>query len=425
MIAVLDKFFFLADDNVLVNGAKNSAVVSFRNKEIYRANKSATRVIELGEKGYRISEAFKILDLEKTTDLLPFIEELSEQNLIQLSSFPKSDRTTEKPQQEPKLDFLWLEVISRCNLHCLHCYADAKQNNVDDPSTEDLRKWLNEASDLGCKKVQFTGGECTIRNDLRDLIDHAKKRGFEFIEVFTNGTLLTKSLVQYFSQNGINVAFSLYSYKPETHEAITGIPGSFGKTLNGLKLLLAYEVPVRCAVIAMKQNEDELEETSYFLKELGIFSRSPDPIRPTGRANMDNWPRKYGSHTMQTMPDFFVDKKVYEQSRIWNNCWFGKITITSEGNVLPCIFARKQVAGNMREQTLEEILQKGMLKFWSLNYDHVDICKDCEYRYFCHNCRPWAYGFTGNLYAKSPKCTYDPYSGEWGKAEDLSINNLL
>jgi radical SAM protein with 4Fe4S-binding SPASM domain len=423
VISVLNQFFFLNDDCVLVNGIKNSVIINFKNQEIFRANNFSKRIIELGETGYRLSEVSKLLELE-VIDLQTFIKELAEKNLIRFSSKPKIDKTIEK--SSPKLDFLWMEVTSQCNLRCSHCYADARPKQYDDPSTDEIKKWIDEVADLGCKKVQFTGGECTIRNDLRELIAYAKEKGFDTIEVFTNGTLLTETLIQYFSQNGINVALSLYSYRSETHEAITGIPGSFAKTLGSIKLLLAYEVPIRCAVIAMKQNEDELDGTCHFLNEMGIYSKPPDPIRPIGRGiDKENWPSKYGLRSIQTNPDFSVDRKIYEQSLFWNNCWFGKITITNDGNVLPCVFARDQIAGNVRKKALSQIINEDMIKFWGLNKDKVKVCKDCEYRYLCHECRPWAYGFTGDIYAKSPRCTYDPYNGKWNKADEaLSLNNL-
>src|SRR5690606_33783526 len=102
----------------------------------------------------------------------------------------------------------------------------------------------------------------------RDLIDHARLKGFSFIEVFTNGTLLTEPLIRYFASVGVNVAISIYSYRQETHDTITGTKGSFEKTLNSLKLLLAYGVPTRCATIAMKQNEVDPDGTSYYLQQL-------------------------------------------------------------------------------------------------------------------------------------------------------------
>jgi hypothetical protein len=69
------------------------------------------------------------------------------------------------------------------------------------------------------------------------------------------------------------------------------------------------------------------------------------------------------------------------------------------------------------------ILGREMLKLWRLSMDRIEVCKDCEYRYVCEDCRPWAYGLTDNLCAKSPRCTYNPYTGEWGSV-DGALNSL-
>jgi radical SAM protein with 4Fe4S-binding SPASM domain len=71
-----------------------------------------------------------------------------------------------------------------------------------------------------------------------------------------------------------------------------------------------------------------------------------------------------------------------------------------------------------RDRPLSQIVSGEMRRFWSLNKDGVATCRDCEYRYFCPDCRPWASGHSGDLRGKSPVCTYNPYTGEWGKAEE-------
>ena len=173
----------------------------------------------------------------------------------------------------------------------------------------------------------------------------------------------------------------------------------------------------------MKQNEVDLDGTSYYLQQLGVQNRPPDPIRPSGRGcNMENWPQQYVLKTVKTEPNFVANREIYDYNRSRNSCWFGKIAITNEGDILPCVFARDQVAGNIKDQSLKEIIENRMLKFWNLTIDQIDVFKDCEYRYLCHDCRPWAYGFTGNLYAKSPRCTYNPYTGEWGSAESAFLD---
>src|SRR5262249_1460724 len=110
------------------------------------------------------------------------------------------------------LDFLWLEITGKCNLACTHCYADSSPMK---PLSEGLTysdwlKIISEAYELGCRQIQFIGGEPTLHPDICSLISYAKETGFDFIEVFTNATRLSRELIQCFVENNVNVAASFY-----------------------------------------------------------------------------------------------------------------------------------------------------------------------------------------------------------------------
>ena len=415
-------FFFLSDGKVLVDGAKNSIVLDLADSKIYRLNASAKRIIQLGEKGLKVGETTEKLSADiEASEVYSFLDELSGKGLIQISPSSKKQCIEEKPCFG--LDFLWIEVTSRCNLHCVHCYAEASEKmQLDGLSSNEIKKVISQAAELGCRRLQFTGGEATLRKDLKNLIEHAKTEGFEFIEIFTNGTLLEEDMIKFLAEKGIHVALSIYSYRPETHDAITKVKGSYERTIGSLKLLLAYGVSTRCAIVAMKQNEEELDGTTHYLAKLGVLDRSPDPIRPSGRGKtMDNVPEKYMRRFMRTKPVFLVSQKTYYRNRQMNSCWFGKLAITNSGDVLPCVFSRDQIAGNVKEQDLANIVKsERMMNFWTLTKDKIEKCKDCEYRYVCEDCRPLAYGFENNLFGKSPRCTYDPYSGEWMETDEAN-----
>lgn len=418
----LDKYFFLSENAALVSGAMHSIIIDFKNKCVYRPNVSSKQILELGENGYTVSEAVDKLKSEiEASDTISFIEEFTSKGLIQLSASPKLLQNEEA--YLPKLDFISIEVVSKCNLKCIHCYAESEPVGDMGLPTDALIKIIAEASELGCKNLQLTGGECTLRDDLVDLIKHAKDVGFKSIEVFTNGTLLTEDLIKFFAREGILAATSLHSFRAKTHDAITGVPGSFASTLRNLKLLLSYGISTRCATVAMKLNEEELDGTISFLSKLGVLRKLPDPIRPRGRGMLsENWPNSYGLSSLLMQPSFCVSRNDYEKNMRGNSCWCGKVAITSSGNVLPCVFARDNIAGNITENSLAKIIGSELMQsFWSLTKDKIDVCKDCEYRYLCRDCRPWSYGLTGNIFAKYPRCTYDPYTGEWGTAESALI----
>lgn len=75
--------------------------------------------------------------------------------------------------------------------------------------------------------------------------------------------------------------------------------------------------------------------------------------------------------------------------------------------------------GNVQRSTLAEILAGEQLyALWGLTKDQVEVCRDCEYRYACGDCRPAAMGRYGNLYAKYPRCSYNPYAGEWKSLDE-------
>ena len=75
-------------------------------------------------------------------------------------------------------------------------------------------------------------------------------------------------------------------------------------------------------------------------------------------------------------------------------------------------FAKKSF-GNLSDTKLSDVLNHPELKkYWNINKDKIAICKDCEYRYVCIDCRAFVENPT-DQYSKPLKCGYDPYKGEW------------
>ena len=102
------------------------------------------------------------------------------------------------------------------------------------------------------------------------------------------------------------------------------------------------------------------------------------------------------------------------KSHTINTCWYGKIAIQENGNVIPCVFERNISYGNCKKTSIENILHNANTqKHWFWNYNNVNICKDCEYKYCCKDCRVLAKAVNGRLEDKTPRCKYDPYTGTW------------
>lgn len=328
-----------------------------------------------------------------------------------LGSSPHSSRLRRAPTG---LRFIWLELTSRCNLRCLHCYAaSGPSEGAGELTTPDWKRVIQEAASLGCQAIQFTGGEPLLHPDLLELVGYAREQGYRFLEVFTNATLLGPREIASFAGHGVHLAISFYSHRPAVHDRVTGVNGSFLATSSHLKELVRRGIPVRVAVIVMKENPSEVEETLRFLEGLGIAEEriGIDEVRPTGRGRD---PRR-----ALESPSTFGPPPV---GRAWracldpgetSTCWAGKLCVTSAGRAIPCIFARDLPVGDLRQASLEEIIAGERLQtLWGITLDEVKGCRDCEYRYACWDCRALPYTRTGDLYARSPRCHYDPYRAE-------------
>jgi len=352
--------------------------------------------------------------------------------------------------QKPSLQFVWFEVISDdCNESCIHCYAECmpptyrkamgltvEKEGVFNPKQEKdkkipFKRWkqlIDESYSLGCRRCQFIGGEPFLYRGengetVLDLAEHAQNIGYEFIEIFTNGTLLTGEKIQRIKELGLNIAVSLYSNDEKTHDSITKTKGSYKKTIEALRLLKRADVPVRVETVLMGPNEQTTEETQKFVEEMGFSHKQPDVLRPKGRGDDPSiMPTKetvvkYG---LMLSPSFTITRDILSRNISGHSCLLGKITITDNGDVLPCIFSRNLIVGNVQETTIKEIVSGQKLEaVWKNTKENVLVCQDCEYKYACFDCRPLSEGVNQGkseyLTAPYPRCTYNPYKGEWAK----------
>ncbi|WP_294280369.1 grasp-with-spasm system SPASM domain peptide maturase [uncultured Chryseobacterium sp.] len=102
-----------------------------------------------------------------------------------------------------------------------------------------------------------------------------------------------------------------------------------------------------------------------------------------------------------------------------NSCLYKKIGIDKKGNIKTCP-AMEQCFGNINEVSLEEAIENtDFKKYWNLTKDSIEICKDCEFRYICTDCRAYTeqtnYTNEGLDISKPLKCGYDPHTGKWEK----------
>lgn len=117
---------------------------------------------------------------------------------------------------------------------------------------------------------------------------------------------------------------------------------------------------------------------------------------------------------------FSINVKNFTESLKYNSCLNRKISIDVNGDIRNCP-SMSQSFGNINNTTLKQVLnRKDFKKYWNITKDQVNICKDCEFRYICTDCRAYIEN-PEDKYSKPLKCGYSPYTNEW---EEWSTNPL-
>lgn len=115
-------------------------------------------------------------------------------------------------------------------------------------NTADALSVIDHLAKVGISFIVFAGGEPLIRNDLFELMAHCRIHNIG-IGLRSNGILITTQVAHRLAELELAVAgVSLDGATEQSHDAIPG-PGSFQKTIAGIKELLAAERRVNIEVV--------------------------------------------------------------------------------------------------------------------------------------------------------------------------------
>lgn len=232
------------------------------------------------------------------------------------------------------LRFLWLEITGRCQLSCVHCYAESgPQGTHGSMAVDDWRRVIDDGAALGVRMVQFIGGEPTLHPDLPCLVEHVLDQCVA-VEVFTNLLRVTPRMWDIFARPGVRLATSYYTDDAGQHETITKRPGSHAHTTANIVEAVRRSIPLRVGLIDITDDQ-RTEQARRHLAALGVTNVGTDQLRQVGRGVREQRPGV---------------------SQLCGACAHGKVAVAPNGDVWPCVFARWLSLGNVRMVRLAEIL---------------------------------------------------------------------
>ncbi|MDE5574727.1 MAG: grasp-with-spasm system SPASM domain peptide maturase [Bacteroidales bacterium] len=106
----------------------------------------------------------------------------------------------------------------------------------------------------------------------------------------------------------------------------------------------------------------------------------------------------------------YLNKRFFMEAREYNSCLNRKLCIDSKGFIKNCL-AMSETLGHISDDMLNFPWDK-LEKFWHIKKDLIEVCKDCEYRYACQDCRCFVKS-PENVFSQPSKCLYNPYIAKW------------
>lgn len=318
-----------------------------------------------------------------------------------------------------------LEITSRCNHNCRHCYinlpAGDHETRKNELTLKEIESIAHQAVELGSLWCLISGGEPLLRADFPDIYRMLKKKGL-LLSVFTSASLVTQKHVRLFKQYPPReIEVTVYGVTEATYDTVTRTPGSYRAFRKGLDLLLRNGIKVRLKAMALRSNIHEFPEIARFCREHTMdyfrfdpmlhlrYDRDPERNReiiserltPEEIVTLEQEdPERSGS--LETHCDQFIfDREAHENCRHLFHCGAGKssFSVSPEGIFRLCAslwhpdFIYDLRKGSLKEAW--EVFVPRVLQQTSDNPGYLDKCRSCHIINLCLWCPAHAYLETG------------------------------
>ncbi|SHN70814.1 12,18-didecarboxysiroheme deacetylase [Desulfovibrio litoralis] len=163
-------------------------------------------------------------------------------------------------------------MTRRCNLKCVHCYAQALDENAansEELNTTQAKEMINDLASYGAPVMLFSGGEPLVRKDLVELAQHATDKGMRAV-ISTNGTLITKEKAKELKAVGLSYVGISLDGTEDVHDHFRGVKGAFKKALQGIENCQAEGLKVGLRFTVNKRNAQDVPAIFTLLEELEV-----------------------------------------------------------------------------------------------------------------------------------------------------------
>lgn len=299
------------------------------------------------------------------------------------------------------------DLTYRCNERCVHCYLDHDDHG--ELTTREVKDVLDQLAAAGTLFLVFSGGELLLRTDFFELLEYARALRFD-VKIKTNALLIKEAEAIRIRDLGVRqVQISIYSHRPEIHDAITKVAGSLDRSVAAIRFLKAQGLRVIIANVLMRQNVADYPGVQTLARELGVEFT----LDPTITPKMDGDPSVLALRIPTTqLLRVFTDKSLVGEpvalppagdvdpdSLDDTPCSAGHTAcyVSPYGDIYPCV-QFPLPSGNLRRERFDDVWRHSqqLEEVRAIRIRDLPTCSVCSLQLNCTRCPGLAY-MEGNM----------------------------
>ena len=343
----------------------------------------------------------------------------------------------------------WLlaELTYKCPLQCPYCSNPLDYSkHSSEISTEDWKRVLTQARKMGAVQLGFSGGEPLTRQDLPELVQHARELGY-YSNLITSGYGLTEEKIIQLKEAGLDhIQVSIQASTQELNDHLSGTESYHAKK-QVAHLVKKHGYPMVLCVVIHRENIHQMTQILEMAEELGADYLELANTQYYGWAHKNRdllLPTKEQFEEAEAIAQAFKEKvagkmKIYyvipdfheNRPKACMNGWGTTfLTIAPDGIALPCHSAR-DLPGldcpSVNEHSIEDIWSHSKaFNFFRSDEWMKEPCRSCDEKdKDFGGCRCQAYILTGNMYNTDPVCSKSPEHHVIQEAIDAARSSAL
>jgi len=340
------------------------------------------------------------------------------QNGIRALKQQKLEQTAlvrERLRKTPDLVWLFFELTTRCNLHCMHCGSSCRsEGELLEP--EMIRKAL-KGVDPRKTMIALTGGEPMLHPQFYEIGSLITSLGFRW-GMTSNALLIDDNAAMRLKEAGMRTISVSLDGLEDSHDHLRGQKGAWKKALSGIRALKNAGFAPDVTTVVHPGNINELENLEQILISEGVPSWRIINVEPIGRAR--NSGLLLDKQGFRYMIDFIRKRHLEGKMAVSFGCshylgldyermvrdWFflcgAGITVASirvNGDICACLDIENRpelVQGNIHTDSFIDVWKNRFEYFRQDRTACSDKCRACPERGICGGDSTHTWDFDNN-----------------------------